>query len=85
MTGVLGVSDIVGFGEAAVWFRVFWGMGSGSEDRSWGRVKVLSPLVPPCSGGQWAGAGLLAVAGEARATTYTSKRTHKSSGAHPKA
>ena len=60
MGGVLGVSDIMGFGEATVQLWVFGGMGSGSEDGSWGRVEVLSPLVSPRSGGQWAGAGLLA-------------------------
>ena len=60
MAGVFGISHIVGFGEAAVRLWVFGGMGSGSEDGSWGRVEVLSPLVSPRSGGQWAGAGLLA-------------------------
>ena len=60
MGGVLGVSHIMGFGEAAVWLWVFGGMGSGSENGSWGRVEVLSPLVSPRSGGRWTGTGLLA-------------------------
>ena len=51
MAGVFGISHVVGFGETAVWFWVFGGMGSGSKDRSWGRVEVLSPLVSPRSGG----------------------------------
>ena len=60
MAGVLGVPNVVGFGEAAMQFWVFRGVGSGSEERPWGRVEVLSPLVSPHSGGQWAGAGFLA-------------------------
>ena len=51
MGGVLGISHIMGFGEAAVRLWVFGGMGSGSEDGSWGRVEVLSPLMSPRGGG----------------------------------
>ena len=60
MAGVFGVSHIVGFGEAAVWLWVLGGMGPGSEDGSWGRVEVLSPLVSPRGSGRWTGTRLLA-------------------------